>query len=114
MRLHSVVAATGSALMLVLAIPGSASAATGQFRYSYQTADGYDAVGFINNPQSGRCIEIRGAGSDDTSAAYAPKNLTDATATVFLEAGCRGDAFYSLRPGAGASERLLVRSVVFS
>lgn len=53
MRLHSAVAAAGGALMLVLAVPGSASAATGQFRYSYQTADGYDAVGFINNPRAG-------------------------------------------------------------
>lgn len=114
MRLHSAVAAAGGALMLVLAVPGSASAATGQFRYSYQTADGYDAVGFINNPESRRCINIQGADSDGTSAAYAPKNLTDATATVFLEADCMGDIFYSLRPGAGASERLLVRSVVFS
>lgn len=114
MRLRSAVAAASGALMLVLAVPGSASAATGQFRYSYKTADGYDAVGFINDPESGRCIDIKGAGSDGTSAAYAPKNLTDSTATVFLEAGCMGDAFYSLPPGAGASERLLLRSVVFS
>ncbi|MFF4415763.1 hypothetical protein ACFYY8_24815 [Streptosporangium sp. NPDC001559] len=114
MRLHSAVAAAAGALMLVLAVPGSASAAVGQFRYSYKTADGYDAVGFINNPESRKCIDIQGAGSDGTSASYAPKNLTDSTATVFLEAGCTGDAFYSLRPGAGASERLLVRSVVFS
>lgn len=113
MRSHSALAAAG-ALMLVLAVPGSAWAATGQFRYSYQTADGYDAVGFINNPPSRTCIDIQGAGSDGTSAAYAPKNLTDATATVFLERGCAGDVYYSLRPGAGASDRLLVRSVVFS
>ncbi|MEV4477760.1 hypothetical protein [Nonomuraea sp. NPDC049504] len=114
MRLHSALAAVGGSLVLVLAVPASASAAMGQFRYSYQTADGYDAVGFINNPQSRTCIDLQRAGSDGTSAAYAPKNLTDSTATVFLEAGCRGDVFYSLRPGAGASERLLVRSVVFS
>ncbi|MEU4579498.1 MULTISPECIES: hypothetical protein [Nonomuraea] len=114
MRSHSALAAAAGALMLVLAVPGSAWAATGQFRYSYQTADGYDAVGFINNPPSRTCIDIQGAGSDGTSAAYAPKNLTDATATVFLERGCAGDVYYSLRPGAGASDRLLVRSVVFS
>ncbi|MFF4189586.1 hypothetical protein [Nonomuraea sp. NPDC001831] len=114
MRLHSAVAAAGGALMLVLAVPASASAAMGQFRYSYLTADGYDVVGFINNPRSGTCIDIQGAGSDGTSPAYAPKNRTDSTATVFLEAGCEGDVFYSLRPGAGASDRLLLRSVVFS
>jgi hypothetical protein len=114
MRLQSAVAAAAGALMLVLAVPGSASAATGQFRYSYETAEGYEAVGFMNDPASGRCINVQGAGSDGGSAAYAPRNLTDATATVFLRADCEGDAFYSLRPGAGASERLLVRSVVFS
>ncbi|MFF7098156.1 hypothetical protein ACFY9A_38115 [Streptomyces rubradiris] len=44
----------------------------------------------------------------------APKNLTDSTATVFLDADCEGDTYYTLRPGAGASDRLLLRSVVFS
>ena len=104
MRPHSVLAAATGALMLVLAVPASASAAMGQFRYSYMTADGYEAVGFVNDPPSRRCIDIQGAGSDGVSPAYAPRNLTDSTATVFLEAGCMGDVFYSLRPGGGASD----------
>ncbi|GAA3006985.1 hypothetical protein [Streptomyces fulvorobeus] len=114
MRLRSALAASAGALALLLATPGPASAASGQFRYTYTTTDGYEAVGFMNNPDSGTCINIQGPGSEPGSAAYAPHNRTDATATVFLEAGCEGDAFYTLRPGGGASDRLLVRSVVFS
>ncbi|MET8969574.1 hypothetical protein [Streptomyces hydrogenans] len=114
MRLRSALAAaTGAALLLVTA-PGSASAADGQFRYTYRTADGYEAVGFLNDPESGTCIDLQTPGSEPGTPGYAPKNRTNATAVVFLEAGCRGDAFYSLRPGGGASDRLLVRSVVFS
>ncbi|MEV7107624.1 hypothetical protein [Streptomyces atroolivaceus] len=114
MRLrHHAVAALG-ALALVVTLPTSASAATGQFRYTYETGEGYEAVGFLNNPRSGQCINLPGAGSDELPPAYAPKNVTDATATVFLNADCDGDVYYTLRPGGGASERLKLRSVVFS
>nr|PPQ62663.1 hypothetical protein C5F59_36010 [Streptomyces sp. QL37] len=95
-------------------MPNSASAATGQFRYTYETDEGYEAVGFLNAPASRQCINLPGAGSDGLPPAYAPKNLTDATATVFLGADCEGGVHYTLRPGGGASERLKVRSVVFS
>ncbi|MFF3305473.1 hypothetical protein [Streptomyces sp. NPDC002908] len=114
MRFRSALAASAGALALLLATPGPASAAAGQFRYTYTTSDGYEAVGFMNYPDSGSCINIQKPGSEPGLAAYAPQNRTDATATVFLEGDCEGDAFYTLRPGAGASDRLLVRSVVFS
>ncbi|MBW5248710.1 hypothetical protein P8A21_18720 [Streptomyces poriferorum] len=114
MRLRSSLAASAGAVVLLLATAGSASAANGQFRYTYMTSDGYEAVGFMNDPDSATCINIQGPGSEPGSAAYAPKNRTDAVATVFLEADCTGDAYFTLRPGGGASERLLVRSVVFS
>lgn len=114
MRLRSAMAASASALVLLLATPGSAAAANGQFRYTYMTSDGYEAVGFMNAPDSGTCINIQGPGSEPGSAAYAPENRTDAAATVFLDADCTGDAYFTLRPGGGASARLLVRSVVFS
>ncbi|MFJ8884935.1 hypothetical protein ACIRJR_16210 [Streptomyces sp. NPDC102402] len=114
MRLrHHAVAALG-ALALVVTLPTSASAAEGQFRYTYETDEGYEAVGFLNDPPGGECISLPGADSDALPPAYAPKNLTDATATVFLGADCEGDVYYTLRPGGGASERLKVRSVVFS
>ncbi|MDT0615841.1 hypothetical protein [Streptomyces lancefieldiae] len=117
MSLRSIAAAAGAtagALVLLIAVPGPASAATGQFRYSYTTAEGYEAVGFLNNPASGECINLPAPGSTPGSPSRAPQNRTDATATVFLEADCDGDTYYSLPPGTGASDRLLVRSVVFS
>ncbi|MBL1110468.1 hypothetical protein JK361_39005 [Streptomyces sp. 5-8] len=114
---RSVVAAAGaacSAFALLLAAPGAASAAAGQFRYTYTTAEGYDAVGFLNNPPSSQCINLQGPASEPGSFSRAPKNRTDATATVFLDADCEGDTYYTLPPGTGASDRLLLRSVVFS
>ncbi|GAA2730836.1 hypothetical protein [Streptomyces nogalater] len=117
MSLRSVTAAVGaacSAVVLLLAVPGSASAATGQFRYTYTTAEGYDAVGFLNNPAGGRCVNLPTPAAAPGAVSRAPKNRTDATATVFLDADCEGDTYYTLPPGAGASDRLLVRSVVFS
>ncbi|MGW0884668.1 hypothetical protein [Streptomyces sp. NPDC002671] len=117
MSLRSVTAAVGaacSAFVLLLAVPGAASAATGQFRYTYTTAEGYEAVGFLNNPAGGTCINLSGPGSAPGTAPRAPKNHTDATATVFLNADCEGDTYFTLPPGAGASDRLLLRSVVFS
>ncbi|MFF8717475.1 hypothetical protein ACF07T_39655 [Streptomyces sp. NPDC015184] len=97
-----------------MAVPGSASAASGQFRYTYTTAEGYEAVGFLNNPVSGECINLRGPASEPGSFSRAPKNRTDASASVFLDADCEGDVYYTLPPGAGAGERLLMRSVIFS
>ncbi|MEW2289223.1 hypothetical protein [Streptomyces sp. NPDC047841] len=117
MPLRSIAAAAGAAagaFLLLIAVPSPASAATGQFRYSYTTAEGYEAVGFLNDPASGECITLPAPGSAPGAPSRAPKNRTDATATVFLDVDCEGDVYYSLPPGAGASGRLLVRSVVFS
>nr|WP_208869018.1 hypothetical protein [Streptomyces glaucescens] len=108
------VGAASSAFLLLVAMPGSASAATGQFRYTYTTAEGYEAVGFLNNPASGECTNLPAPGSAPGAASRAPQNRTDATATVFLDADCEGDTYYTLPPGTGASDRLLLRSVVFS
>ncbi|MEU6393029.1 hypothetical protein [Streptomyces sp. NPDC046939] len=113
MFLRSLSVAAGAALLMI-AVPGSATAAGGQFRYSYTTADGYEATGFLTNPASEQCINLAPAASEPGAAARAPKNHTDATATVFLGTDCEGDTYYTLPPGKGASDRLLVRSVVFS
>lgn len=115
MRRRTSVAAALSALALLAATPGSASAATGQFRYTYTTGEGYEAVGFLNDPPSSECINLFGVGSDDLAPGHSPKNRTDTVATVFLNADCEGDSYFSLRPHTGGgSERLKVRSVVFS
>ncbi len=111
MRLRNAAVAAVSALGLVLAVPGSALAATGQFRYSYTDPDGYEMVGFMNNPPSGVCLNLPGA-DDDLPAAYAPKNKTDELAVVYVGTDCHGPS-WPLRPGTGASDRLLLRSVEF-
>lgn len=112
--LKTALGAVCGALVLLTAAPGSASAATGQFRYTYTTVEGYEAVGFLNDPASGECINLRGPSSEPGSVSRAPKNHTRSTATVFLGADCEGDVYYVLPPGAGAGDRLLMRSVVFS
>ncbi|MER7486139.1 hypothetical protein ABTY20_09595 [Streptomyces sp. NPDC126497] len=83
-------------------------------RCTCTTAEGYEAVGFVNDPAGGECISLPPPGSAPGTASGSPQNRTDATATFFLDADCEGDTYYTLLPGAGASERLLLRSVVFS
>ncbi|MFD8413429.1 MULTISPECIES: hypothetical protein [unclassified Streptomyces] len=114
MRLRNAAAAAFGALTLVLTIPTSAVAATGQFTYVYSGLDGRPRVGVLENPVSRECFtlpEVADPGS--SSPAHSPRNRTDSTATVFTEPECRGDLF-TLRPYTGyGSERLKLRSVFF-
>ncbi|MBT2493388.1 hypothetical protein J7E96_33795 [Streptomyces sp. ISL-96] len=115
MRLRNTLVTAVGAFALALTLPAaSASAATGQSRYTYVNEEGYELVGFMNAPESERCINLAGL-NDALPPAHSPKNRTDATATVFLNADCEGEDFFTLRPHTGGgSERLKVRSVVFS
>ncbi|MER7705835.1 hypothetical protein ABTX81_23440 [Kitasatospora sp. NPDC097605] len=108
MRLRNAVLAATSAIVLVLAVPVSANAATGEFRYRY----GADYTGALIDPESRACIDLPEATAEEP--AFAPSNRTGSTATVFLDPGCAGDTSFTLRPGGRAGNRLLVRSVVFS
>ncbi|MGW0121538.1 hypothetical protein [Streptomyces sp. NPDC003327] len=113
MRLRSAVPAVLGAALLLAAVPSSASAATGQFRYDYVTVEGYEATGFLTDPADLTCLNLPGVGLENPEPGHSPKNRTDAWATVFTEPNCEGD-WFRLRPHTGgASERLKVRSVVF-
>lgn len=113
MRLRSAFPAVLGAALLFAAVPTSASAAEGQFRYDYVTAEGYDATGFLNNPPNGVCINLPGVDSENPEPAHSPKNRTDTVATVYADADCEGASF-NLRPHTGGgTERLKVRSVSF-
>ncbi|CAL9348819.1 hypothetical protein ACH4LN_08380 [Streptomyces albus] len=113
MRLRSAVTAVLGAALLCAAMPASASAASGQFRYDYVTVEGYEATGFLNNPPSDKCLNLQGVGEENPQPGHSPKNRTDSWATVYAEPNCKGDSF-RLRPfTGGASERLKVRSVLF-
>ncbi|MET9403491.1 hypothetical protein [Kitasatospora sp. NPDC002965] len=111
MRLRNAVLAATSAVALVLAVPVSANAADGVFRYTYRDG-GADQRGELVDPPSGTCIDLPGATEADP--AFAPVNRTGGSAVEFLEFGCRGDIYYTLKPGGSAGRRLHVRSVLFS
>ena len=114
MRLRNTVAAAVGAAVLVLTVPTSASAAGGEFRYTYRDHAGYAREGRLIDPPSRECITLPQTEDRDAPSADSPRNDTDATATVFTGDNCDGD-WFSLRPfGGRASERLKLRSVVFS
>ncbi|MFD8543383.1 hypothetical protein [Streptomyces sp. NPDC059649] len=98
-----------------MALPASAAgAATGPFSYVYDDAAGEPRVGLLADPPSLECITLPEVADPAVPPAHTPRNYTASTATVFAGADCTGD-YFSLRPNGGhASERLKVRSVVFS
>lgn len=115
MRLrHSVAAALG-ALALVVTLPASASAATGQFSYQYVGLDGKPQSATLHDPPSGECVTLAEVADPDASEpAFAPHNDTDEYALVFTEPDCTGDS-WTLRPhGRPATDRLKLRSVYFT
>ncbi|MFJ3698178.1 hypothetical protein ACIPW9_29385 [Streptomyces sp. NPDC090052] len=111
---HIFTAALGAAA-LTLTFSGSAQAAEGDFTYVFHDPSGAPHLGHLTDPPSRECITLPQVADEWlTPSAHSPRNFTDATATVFTGADCRGDHF-SLRPHGGhASERLKLRSVVFS
>ncbi|MER8104006.1 hypothetical protein [Kitasatospora sp. NPDC094016] len=108
MRLRNTALAVASAVALVLAVPTSAGAATGDFLYKV----GPGVPAGLADPESGQCIDLFGATEADP--AFAPENFTTSTATVFLDFHCGGDVFYVMNPGKRLGDRLKLRSVVFS
>ncbi|MEV7235842.1 hypothetical protein AB0N06_18155 [Streptomyces sp. NPDC051020] len=115
MRLRTTVAATLGALALIVTLPTSADAGSGDFLYRFTGLDGTPQYTGLTDPASRECItlpEVADPGS--SNPANSPRNYTDSTATVFTGPDCEG-VFFTLRPfGGHASERLKLRSVVFS
>ncbi|MET9533741.1 MULTISPECIES: hypothetical protein [unclassified Streptomyces] len=113
--LRRIVTAALGAAALTLSFSGSASAAEGDFLYVFHDPSGAPHIGGLANPSSRECITLPEVAHEwFTTPADSPRNFTDATATVFTGTDCRGDHF-TLRPHGGhASERLKLRSVVFS
>lgn len=115
MRYRNTVVAVACALAAAFCFPASAHAAEGDFIYRYVGEYGSHEIGGLVDPPSRECITLPEVSDpDETEPAFAPLNDTNATATVFTGVGCDGD-YYTLRPNGGhASERLKLRSVVFS
>ncbi|QCX81792.1 hypothetical protein C9F11_41060 [Streptomyces sp. YIM 121038] len=114
MRFRTALAAAAGALALIVTLPASATAADGQFQYTYSGLDGRPQVAVIDDPESWKCVTLpEVADPDSSSPAHSPRNRTDAYAEVFTEPDCTGDSF-TLRPRTGyGSERLKLRSVIF-
>ncbi|MGW1622719.1 hypothetical protein [Streptomyces sp. NPDC002172] len=112
MRLRTAVAAAFGALALVVAVPMSASAATGDFSYKFVGLDGTPQSATVHDPPSPGCItlpEVADPGSSEP--AFAPHNDTDEWVMVFTEPDCTGNS-WTLRPhGNPATDRLKLRSV---
>ncbi|CAM5489318.1 hypothetical protein SAVIM338S_03412 [Streptomyces avidinii] len=113
MKLRSAVTAGLTGLVLALAVPGSAFAATGDFSYSF--TDDQDRVlsVTVHDPSSDDCVDLPYVGSDWVEAGHTPHNDTDQWVTVYEGAHCEGSE-WKLRPhGKPATEHLKVRSVRF-
>ncbi|MEW1638048.1 hypothetical protein AB0469_28795 [Streptomyces sp. NPDC093801] len=115
MRLRRASIAALGAFTLLLAVPQSASAAVGEFQYSYVGLDGKTHIRILLDPESRECITLPEVADPNASQpAHSPRNRTTSTATVFTEPDCEGD-FFTLRPLVGRGGELLkLRSVVFS
>ncbi|WP_043265338.1 hypothetical protein [Streptomyces sp. CT34] len=114
-RLRRAPAAAAGSLALALALPtASAHAATGDFRYVYKDPYRGPRTGVLADPPSRKCLTLPEAIQEYLPPAHSPRNHTTSTATVFTGPFCTG-AHFTLRPNGGhASERLKLRSVVFS
>ncbi|MFE0255893.1 hypothetical protein [Streptomyces sp. NPDC059010] len=112
MRLRRTLGAALGAVALVVTLPASASAATGDFSYKFTGLDGSPQSVTLHDPPSPGCIplaEVADPGSSEP--AFAPHNDTDTWVMVFTEPDCTGDS-WTLRPhGQPASDRLKLRSV---
>ena len=115
MRIRSTLAVALAAGALIVAMPSIANAATGDFSYKFVDSQGIRQTATMTDPPSGECVTLPEVADPGTSTpADEPRNDTDATATVFTGPDCDGD-YFTLRPlGGHASNRLKLRSVVFS
>ncbi|WP_405714152.1 hypothetical protein OG264_33165 [Streptomyces xanthophaeus] len=98
MRLRNALAAALGAAVLVVAMPGSASAATGSLDFKYgDVADPTEwQIQFPNLNECYAVPKVDGAYVD----AYAPENRSNADAAMFLDAACED-------PGEDGKEVLL-------
>ncbi|MFD8595665.1 hypothetical protein ACFV1L_11735 [Kitasatospora sp. NPDC059646] len=114
MHLRHAAAATAATLALLFVTPSPAAAAVGEFRYTYYDDFGNRAAGVLVDPDSRVCVTLpEVADPASTEPAFGPQNVTDSTVTVFTGPDCDGD-YYTLRPGGRASDRLKLRSALFS
>ncbi|MEU9031268.1 hypothetical protein AB0D46_27895 [Streptomyces sp. NPDC048383] len=113
MKLRNTVAAALGAFALVLSLPGSSMAATGDFSYKYVTDLGHEERITLHDPHSGKCVNLHAVGDDDVPPGYGPHNRTDTPVTVFSGASCTGREWRLRANGNPTTDQLEVRSVRF-
>ncbi|MEV0523351.1 hypothetical protein AB0I66_07990 [Streptomyces sp. NPDC050439] len=115
MRLRHSLAAVAGAAALLLTVPASAHATEGDFTYTYVDSTGEEGQATLHDPSSGECVTFDEAAREyDQPPAHSPRNRTASYAIAFTNADCTGEQF-TMRPHTGgASERLKMRSVLFS
>ncbi|MFJ2595145.1 hypothetical protein [Streptomyces erythrochromogenes] len=111
MRLRTALTAATAAFALALSAAGSSAAATGEFRYVTLDLNNVQIQHVLDDPQSRECIDLEGTGN---LPALLGRNLTTSVATVFQDAACDGDTFWTVSPGAFVPVTARFRSVVFS
>ncbi|MFE7511429.1 hypothetical protein ACFU8I_09415 [Streptomyces sp. NPDC057540] len=112
--MRKIIAAAAASLTLLVGPAVSAYGSVGEFRYTYYDDFGNRAAGVLVDPDSRVCVTLpEVADPDTTEPAFAPQNFTGSTVTMFTGPDCDGD-YYSLRPGGRASDRLKLRSALFS
>ncbi|MFJ3975951.1 hypothetical protein [Streptomyces sp. NPDC090021] len=108
MHLRNAAVAALGAFTLLLALPNSASAATGEFHYKTSTG----TTQLLLDPASEECVNLPETTAETPGSA--PQNLTASTATVFTEFDCDGDDYIVMNPGKKLGDNVKVRSVVFN
>lgn len=116
MRRTAVILGT-AALLGVLATPGSASAALGDFFYTYTGADGVEHRQKLddegrNSLASRECHNVKEAEAEGTKPAHSPKNNTDEKVYLFKDIDCDG-TYQVLGSGAEGGKNLEFRSFFF-
>jgi len=97
-RLRNTLAAALGAVVLIVALPNSASAATGSLDYKYGDPSNPSA-GTFQFPNLNECYTVATENGQAVDA-YAPENRSNADAALFLDAGCED-------PGEDGQEILL-------
>ncbi|MEU8548928.1 hypothetical protein AB0C81_18385 [Streptomyces roseoverticillatus] len=84
MRLRYAVGGALGALALIVTVPTSANAATGQFVFTYER-DGKTLEGYLRDPRARYCLTLEQVAKPDTTPAHSPRNRTNSIATVYTE-----------------------------
>ncbi|MFD7236401.1 hypothetical protein ACFWAT_13985 [Streptomyces syringium] len=108
--------AAACALTFLLATPGSASAALGDFFYTYTDADGVEQRQKVTDPDipNRQCHNVKEAEDPATTKpAHSPVNETDTNAYVFSDIDCDGTAQVLALGGGRGGVNLKFRSFLF-